>query len=182
MEKKILKDQSLADQLVQARLNGVANFGSVSHRLAYVDSVDGVEFIDDSKSTDLGAAEDSLEYVQKPLVWIVGASDLEEDYDTVLKLVTYKVRGIIVYGKDTSKIGKALSRVVEYYVDVEDVTEAVKIAHGMSKAGEAVLFSPACSSYPHHSDFKERGQVFCNAVAALRTFEGCYVPERYSKL
>lgn len=180
MEKKVLNKQSLADKLVQARLNSVADFGSISHRLAYVDNVDGIEFINDSKATDLGASEYSLEYLQKPVVWIVGASELNEDYETVRKLVTYKVRGIIVYGDDTSKIGKALSRVVEYYVDAKDVNEAVKVAHAMSKTGEAVLFSPACSSYPQHNDFKERGQVFCDAVKALHTQEGSYVPKSYS--
>jgi UDP-N-acetylmuramoylalanine--D-glutamate ligase len=181
MEHNILKKQTLADQLVQARLNSVADFGSIKHRLAFVDNVDGIEFINDSKSTDLGATEYSLEYLKKPVVWIVGASELEEDYEAVSKLVTYKVRGIIVYGEDTSKIGKALSRLVEYYVDVDGVIEATKIAHAMSKAGEAVLFSPACSSYPQHNDFKERGQVFSDAVAALHTFEGRYQPRRLRK-
>lgn len=166
--------KSLAEQLIQSRANSVKEFGSIEHRLEHVKSLNGIEYINDSKSTDLGAAEYSLEYVRKPIVWIIGESDLDEDYMQVKKLVMYKVRGIIAYGKDTSRISRALSNFVEYFLDVPNMEEAVKLSYSMSNEGEAVLFSPACSSHAAHENFKERGHAFCELVSGLEDPEGSY--------
>lgn len=181
LQNKLINARTKTNPLIEARKNSVAEFGSISHRLEHVDYVDGIEFINDSKSTDLGATEYSLEYLKKPVVWIVGESEMEEDYAELQKLVTYKVRGIVAFGKDTSRISRSLSNYVEYFIDVDSVEEAVKICHTCSKDGEAVLFSPACSSYNMFSNFKERGQVFCDAVARLREPDGTYDAQLFSR-
>ena len=176
-KKTIAKVATLADRLVEARQASVADFGSISHRLELVDVIEGVEYINDSKATDLGASEYSLEYIEKPLLWIVSESEFEEDYLALQKLVTYKIIGVIAYGRDTSKIGRALSNCTDYYLDSQSLEDALKTAHRMAVKGQVVLFSPAAPSYPDFESFKHRGEAFRELVRGLHTPEGRYVPQ-----
>lgn len=158
------KTDQLADQLLSARKKSVAEFGEIAHRLELVTEFEGVDFINDSKATDLGTTEYSLEFLTSPVVWIVGESEFEEDYAELQKLVTYKVKGIVTFGENTRRIGTALSDFVDFYLEASTVEEATKISQVMAKSGDTVLFSPACSSYAYYNDFKERGQHFRDIV------------------
>jgi len=173
------KTSSLADRLVEARHNSVSSFGDIAHRLELIDTINGVEYINDSKATDLGATEYSLEFIEKPIVWIVGESEFEEPYAELEKLVTYKIIGIIAFGNDTSRISRTLSDRSDYYLDVTNMEEAVKLAHSLAVSGQTVLLSPASPGYPFYKDFKARGEAFREAVANLHNPGGHYPSETF---
>ena len=177
-KKTMGKVATLADRLVEARNASVPDFGAIEHRLELVDVIDGVEYINDSKATDVGAAEYSLEYVQKPLLWIVSESEFDEDYEALKKLVTYKIIGVIAYGRDTSKIGQALSNCADYYLDSHSLEDALKTANALARKGQVVLFSPAAPGYPDFENFKQRGEAFRELVRGLHHREGRYEPSR----
>jgi len=173
--------QSLADKLKEARSTSVADFGNIAHRLEFVDEIDGVEYINDSKATDLGASEFSIEFMKKPILWILSESEYKENYKEQEKLVSYKVVAVIAYGRNTKQLVEAYAGISDYFFDARHFEEAVKIANCVARPGESVLFSPAAPSYPDFEDFKERGKAFREAVAALYSPEGRYQSDQYKR-
>jgi UDP-N-acetylmuramoylalanine--D-glutamate ligase len=145
----------------------LSNFQGVEHRLEHVLKVHGIEFINDSKATNVNSTWYALESVSNNLVWIVGGIDKGNDYSILNELVRKKVKAIICLGKDNKKIHKAFGEIVETIVDVESASEAVKTAYYIAKKGDSVLLSPACASFDLFDNYEDRGNQFKQAVREL---------------
>lgn len=145
----------------------LSDFSAVEHRLENIGSVHGIEFINDSKATNINSTWYALECMNKPVVWIVGGVDKGNDYSMVEDLVRDKVKAIICLGKDNEKIHKAFEGIIETIVDTTSAEEAVKTSYYIGKKGDAVLLSPACASFDLFENYEERGQKFKAAVRSL---------------
>jgi len=165
--KEHLKLKTLKEQLLEARNKSISLFGDIAHRLETCAEINEVEYINDSKSTDLDSTYYSLELISKPVVWIVGSAEVVNDYSIFEKLVKFKVKSIICFGNSETKIKYTFANLVDVYAHKETVAEAVELAAKLAKNGDAVLFSPACSSYEHFTDFRDRGNQFKTEVERL---------------
>ncbi len=161
----------IASQVLKIRKDDIRecliNFQGVEHRLEHVLKVHGIEFINDSKATNVNSSWYALESVANNLIWIVGGIDKGNDYSILDELVKEKVKAIICLGKDNKKIHKAFGELVETIVDVESASEAVKTAYYLAKKGDAVLLSPACASFDLFDNYEDRGNQFKQAVREL---------------
>lgn len=164
MKDEKLKRKSYKDQLIEARSKSMSLFGDIAHRLESIAELEGVEWINDSKSTDLDSTYYSLELVGKPMVWIVGSTDVENDYSIFEKLVKFKVKSIVCFGPAETRIKYSFANLVDTYAHKSTLEEAVEMAKQLSKEGDAVLFSPACSSFELFNDFRDRGNAFKRLV------------------
>jgi UDP-N-acetylmuramoylalanine--D-glutamate ligase len=145
----------------------LADFQNVEHRLEFVASVHGVDFINDSKATNVNSTWYALESMNKPVIWIAGGVDKGNDYSMLKELVADKVKAIICLGKDNKKIHKAFRDVVPHITDAKTALEAVKAAYQAGKKGDVVLLSPACASFDLFQNFEDRGRQFKAAVKSL---------------
>ncbi len=158
------KTTTIANQLLQAR----STASDIAHRLEFVDEINGVRYINDSKATDLDSTWYSLECINKPLIWVVGTSEVEEDFSEVIKWIGYKVKTVICLGKNASWLRDKLEAHVDHFLWVHSMQEVVTTAAEYAKSGDVVLFSPACSSFEFYNTFIERGNAFKNEVAQLK--------------
>ena len=126
-----------------------------------------MNYINDSKATNINATYYALESMNSPTVWIVGGVDKGNDYSELKNIVTKKVKAIICLGENNLKIIDFFENLVEYIFDVDSMEEAVNIAYKISKSGDNVLLSPACASFDLFDDFEDRGRRFKNAVRKL---------------
>ncbi|MBO0591960.1 UDP-N-acetylmuramoyl-L-alanine--D-glutamate ligase [Cellulophaga sp. E16_2] len=147
--------------------NSVANFQGAEHRLEKVLKIHHVEYINDSKATNVNATYYALDSVRTPTVWIVGGVDKGNDYKSLMPLVREKVKAIICLGKDNTKIIEAFGNVVDLIVEAYDMSETVKIAYKMAERGDTVLLSPACASFDLFDNYEDRGNQFKAAVQNL---------------
>ena len=145
----------------------LSNFHGVEHRLEPVLKVHGIEFINDSKATNVNSTWYALESVPGDLIWIVGGIDKGNDYSILEDLVRQKVKAIICLGVDNSKIHKAFERMVSTIIDTESASEAVKTAYYLARKGDTVLLSPACASFDLFDNYEDRGNKFKQAVKEL---------------
>jgi UDP-N-acetylmuramoylalanine--D-glutamate ligase len=145
----------------------LTDFKNVEHRLENVATIDGIQFINDSKATNVNAAWYALECMDKPVIWIAGGIDKGNDYSMLKELVKDKVRIIICLGLENSKIHNAFSKEVDMIINTQSANEAVKVAKQFAKNGECVLLSPACASFDLFKNYEERGRMFKNAVRSL---------------
>lgn len=145
----------------------LSDFSAVEHRLENLGTINGIDFINDSKATNINSTWYALECMNKPVVWIVGGVDKGNDYSMVEDLVRDKVKAIICLGKDNEKIHKAFEGIVETIVDTTSAEEAVKTSYYIGKKGDAVLLSPACASFDLFENYEERGRQFKAAVRSL---------------
>lgn len=145
----------------------LSDFSAVEHRLESVGKVQGIEFINDSKATNINSTWYALECMNQPVIWIVGGVDKGNDYTMVESLVRDKVKAIICLGTDNEKIHKAFEGIVETIVDTQSAEEAVKASYYLGKKGDAVLLSPACASFDLFENYEDRGRKFKTAVRAL---------------
>ncbi|MFT4523068.1 MAG: UDP-N-acetylmuramoylalanine--D-glutamate ligase [Bacteroidia bacterium] len=143
------------------------DFKNVEHRLEYVASVKGVDFINDSKATNVNSVWYALESMDKPIVWVAGGVDKGNDYESLIPLVKEKVRIIVCLGSNNIKIHQAFGRHVDMIVNVSSAKEAVQIAHGLAEKNEVVLLSPACASFDLFENYEDRGRQFKLAVREL---------------
>jgi len=162
---------SVAARLLEIRKESIreslTDFVNVEHRLEFVAKINDIEFINDSKATNVNATWFALESMEKPTVWIVGGQDKGNDYTDLIDLVRDRVTAIVCLGKDNSKIIETFFGVVEPIVEVESAIEAVNVAYRLAKKDETVLLSPACASYDRFADYIERGNAFKMAVRSL---------------
>jgi UDP-N-acetylmuramoylalanine--D-glutamate ligase len=165
MEKK--KIENLSAKLIANRQTGRVSFSDVEHRLQTILNHNDVEWINDSKSTNLESTCYSLEMLQKPIIWIVGTNERARDFSLIEKLVRLKVCKIVCYGKYDTAVKYSLSSVVDGYAYKNELSDAIDIANQWSKKGYAVLFSPACASYGAFKDYKHRGNEFIRIVNEL---------------
>ena len=145
----------------------LSNFQGVEHRLEKVLKIQNVQYINDSKATNVNATYFALDSMTVPTVWIVGGVDKGNDYNELMSLVREKVKAIICLGVDNSKIIQTFSSVVDVMVETTSMTEALKIAKHVAESGEAVLLSPACASFDLFENYEDRGRQFKNAVHNL---------------
>ncbi|NQY01535.1 MAG: UDP-N-acetylmuramoyl-L-alanine--D-glutamate ligase, partial [Flavobacteriaceae bacterium] len=145
----------------------LSDFQNVEHRLEFVAKVHGIEFINDSKATNVNATFYALECMERPTVWIVGGVDKGNDYTDLLPLVREKVKAIVCLGEDNEKIKQTFFNVVDLLIETAGAEEAVKVAYKLSQKGDAVLLSPACASFDLFENYKDRGRQFKNAVKQL---------------
>ena len=145
----------------------LCDFKNVEHRLEFVASVKGVDFINDSKATNVNAAWYALESATKPVIWIAGGVDKGNDYEFIKPLVKEKVRILICLGKNNINLHQAFGSEVEMIMNAGSAKEAVDMAYMMAKKGELVLLSPACASFDLFEDYQDRGRQFKQAVRQL---------------
>ncbi|MBA6155962.1 UDP-N-acetylmuramoyl-L-alanine--D-glutamate ligase [Tenacibaculum sp. S7007] len=162
---------SLAARLLKTRKETIAeslsDFEGVEHRLENVQKINGVQYINDSKATNVNAAFYALECMDNPTVWIVGGVDKGNDYSDLMPLVREKVKAIVCLGLDNQKIIDTFGSVVDVLVETAGAEEAVKVAHKISKKGDTVLLSPACASFDLFDSYEDRGNKFKQAVKNL---------------
>jgi UDP-N-acetylmuramoylalanine--D-glutamate ligase len=139
----------------------------VEHRLEFVAKVNGIEFINDSKATNINSTWFALESMEKSTVWIVGGVDKGNDYSELMDLVKNKVKAIICLGVDNHKIIEAFSEVVETIVEAKSAVEAVAYGYRLATKDETVLLSPACASFDLFENYEDRGNQFKQAVRML---------------
>jgi UDP-N-acetylmuramoylalanine--D-glutamate ligase len=143
------------------------DFVNVEHRLEFVAKVNGIEFINDSKATNVNSTWFALESMERPTVWIVGGVDKGNDYSELMSLVKDKVKAIICLGVDNKKLMDTFSGVVENIVEARSALEAVAYGYRLAKQDETVLLSPACASFDLFENYEDRGNQFKNAVRSL---------------
>lgn len=144
-----------------------SDFVNVEHRLEFVAKVHGIEFINDSKATNVNSTWFALESMDRPTVWIVGGVDKGNDYSELMDLVSEKVKAIICLGTENHKIIEAFSGVVETIVEAGSAMEAVAYGYRLAKKDETVLLSPACASFDLFENYEDRGNQFKAAVRSL---------------
>jgi|TARA_Y100000385_G_scaffold287017_1_gene350277 UDP-N-acetylmuramoylalanine--D-glutamate ligase len=160
---KIEHKISVKKKLFTKREQSLNTFSSIDHRLEFFSNSNGKIWINDSKSTDIGATAFSLENVKGPIVWIVGETQLERDLDIIYELVLLKVNEIIYYGSHETKLKYKFGSKVKYS-QLSDIESAVKMASNNQSENISILFSPACSSFPTHDNYKVRGEYFKNLI------------------
>ena len=162
---------SMAARIVDIRKDiireSLEDFVNVEHRLEFVASINGIEFINDSKATNVNSAWYALESMQKPTVWIVGGQDKGNHYEELVDLVKEKVKAIVCLGVDNKKIIKAFKGSVENIMEAGSAAEAVAMSYKLASKGDAVLLSPACASFDLFQNYEDRGVQFKTAVRGL---------------
>ena len=162
---------SMAAMLVKVRKeairDSIQSFQGVPHRLEKVLKINHVEYINDSKATNVNATYYALDGIKKPIVWIVGGVDKGNDYAELMPLVREKVKAIVCLGADNSKLIDAFGNVIDLMVETYSMQEAVKVAYKIAERGDAVLLSPACASFDLFKNYEDRGDQFKNAVKNL---------------
>ena len=161
----------IAGRLLEVRKDlvreSLGDFINAEHRMEFVAKVNGIEFINDSKATNINATWFALESMEKPTIWIVGGVDKGNDYSELINLVKQKVKAIICLGVDNSKVIEAFSGVVETIVEANSALEAVAFGYQLGKKEEVVLLSPACASFDLFENYEDRGNQFKKAVKSL---------------
>jgi len=144
-----------------------SDFENIEHRLEFVTTVHGIDFINDSKATNVNSTWYALESMQKPVIWIAGGVDKGNEYDMIMELVQNRVKAIVCMGTDNKKIIEAFRSVVPIVVEAGSAEEAVQVAYGLGKSGDIVLLSPACASFDLFENYEDRGRKFKAAVRTL---------------
>lgn len=158
-------------QILRVRKNTIresmSNFQGAEHRLEKVLKIQNVQYINDSKATNVNSVFFALDSISTPLVWIAGGVDKGNDYSELMPLVREKVKAIICLGVDNQKIINAFANVVDIMIETQSMKEAVKISSRIAEKGETVLLSPACASFDLFENYQERGKQFKEAVRNL---------------
>ncbi|MEC9108363.1 MAG: UDP-N-acetylmuramoyl-L-alanine--D-glutamate ligase, partial [Bacteroidota bacterium] len=143
------------------------HFQGVEHRLENVLTINKVNYINDSKATNVNATYYALDSMEAPIIWIVGGIDKGNNYDELIELVQKNVKAIICLGKNNFKLIENFENMVEYIVETTSMDEAVKTAYKIAKPGYNVLLSPACASFDLFDDYEDRGRQFKASVRKL---------------
>ncbi len=145
----------------------LSNFQGVEHRLEKVLKIQNVQYINDSKATNVNATFYALDSMNTPTIWIVGGVDKGNDYGELMSLVREKVKAVVCLGVDNRKIIDAFGDVVDDLIEVQNMADAVKMAQRFSEKGDTVLLSPACASFDLFENYEDRGKQFKMAVQNL---------------
>ncbi len=147
---------------------GLSTFKNAPHRLESVATINGVEFVNDSKATNVDSVVYGLGSYTGPLIWIAGGIDKGNDYALIEDEVRKKVRVLICLGKENEKLRKAFGTIVNELYETQSVLELVQVALRVSKPGDVVLLSPACASFDLFKNYEDRGNQFRTAVLDLK--------------
>jgi UDP-N-acetylmuramoylalanine--D-glutamate ligase len=142
-------------------------FESLEHRMEPVVTIKGVEFINDSKATNVNSTWFALESMEKPTILILGGIDKGNDYSLIAALIKEKVKAIVCMGSDNLKIHEAFGEVMPLIVNTASAKEAVQAAFHFAEKGDCVLLSPACASFDLFKNYEDRGNQFKQAVKEL---------------
>jgi len=145
----------------------MSNFEGVPHRLEKVLKIQNVQYINDSKATNVNATFYALDSMNAPTVWIVGGVDKGNDYNELMALVREKVKAIVCLGMDNKKIIDTFGNVVDIMIEVDDMQDAVKLSQRIAERGDTVLLSPCCASFDLFKNYEDRGNQFKAAVQNL---------------
>ena len=145
----------------------MSDFKNIEHRLEHVGKISGVEYINDSKATNVNSTWYALESVNPGVILIMGGVDKGNDYSMLKDLVREKVRAIVCLGKDNKRIHEAFEDDVEVIVNTFSANEAVQVAYHLAHKGNTVLLSPACASFDLFKNYEDRGNQFKMAVKEL---------------
>ena len=143
------------------------DFKGLDHRLEFISKIGGVEYINDSKATNVNSTWYALESMNKPVIWIAGGVDKGNDYSLLVELVKKKVKAIVCMGADNLRIHEAFSKHVDLIVNTMSAKECIKLAHYLADKGDVVLLSPCCASFDLFEDYEDRGNQFREAVRNL---------------
>lgn len=144
----------------------VQTFENLEHRMEPVATVRGVEFINDSKATNVNSTWYALESMARPTILILGGIDKGNDYSLIEELVKEKVKAIVCMGIDNKKIHEAFDAMVRV-VDTDSAEDAVQVSYSLATPGDVVLLSPACASFDLFKNYEDRGKQFKEAVRNL---------------
>lgn len=162
---------TLVSQMMRVRnktiRESLSNFQGVEHRLEKVAKKNKVQYINDSKATNVNATYFALESMTTPVVWIVGGVDKGNDYDELIPFVHEKVKAIICLGLDNQKIKEAFSGITDVILETASMSDAVKMSSRIAEEGDTVLLSPACASFDLFKNYEHRGELFKEEVAKL---------------
>src|ERR1700730_7079884 len=147
--------------------DAIQSFEALEHRMEYVSTVRGVEFVNDSKATNVNSTWYALESMTKPVILILGGVDKGNDYSLIEELVKEKVKAIICLGTDNRKIHEAFGNIVNPIVNTGSASEAVHASFHFAEKGDVVLLSPACASFDLFKNYEDRGDQFKKAVKDL---------------
>ncbi|WP_295842951.1 UDP-N-acetylmuramoyl-L-alanine--D-glutamate ligase [uncultured Apibacter sp.] len=143
------------------------DFEAVEHRLEFVLKINGINFINDSKATNVNSVYYALESMKTPIIWIVGGTDKGNDYKELLPFVQRKVKAIVCLGIDNTKIISSFQDIVSNIVETQSMKDAVKAAYSLGSKGDSVLLSPACASFDLFKNYEDRGNQFKEEVRKL---------------
>ncbi len=158
----------LAGVDVPAIRKGLKTFQNAPHRLESVATINGVEFINDSKATNVDSVMYALGSYESPLVWIAGGIDKGNDYSIIMEAVRQKVKALICLGKENDKLRKTFSDVIPTIDETQSVNELVRMALRLASPGDVVLLSPACASFDLFKNYEDRGDQFRAAALELK--------------
>ncbi|MBR5592511.1 MAG: UDP-N-acetylmuramoyl-L-alanine--D-glutamate ligase [Bacteroidaceae bacterium] len=146
----------------------LSTFAGVEHRLEKVATIDGVEYINDSKATNVNSCWYALQSMKKKTILILGGKDKGNDYNEIAGLVKEKCCGLVFLGADNSKLLEFFKEFGLPIADTHSIEECVREAHRMAKSGETVLLSPCCASFDLFKSYEDRGRQFKNLVCKLQ--------------
>jgi len=162
---------SIASRLTEIRKETIkqslSDFENVEHRLEYVARIHGIDFINDSKATNVNSTWFALESIEKPVIWIAGGVDKGNDYSKLFELVAAKVKALICLGTDNTPIIEAFADKVGAIYETQSAEQAVLMAYSIGKIDDVVLLSPACASFDLFENYEDRGNQFKKAVRGL---------------
>ena len=138
------------------------------HQLEFVDEIDGVVYINDSKSTRVTSTRYSLEAIETGVLLIIGGDDRDNDYSALAQQIKQKVMAVIYLGEQGDKVLKHYSGHKMLFAKATSIRESVQIASAYARSGDAVLFSPSCPSYHEHDNYKSRGNDFKSVIKNLK--------------
>lgn len=157
----------LAGVSKEALLEGLKTFKAAEHRMEPVREINGTQFVNDSKATNLDSVKYALDAYNAPIIWIAGGIDKGNDYSLVRQVVEEKVKALICLGKDNTKLLASFENLVPEVKTTTDLIEAVRWARELAQPGDTVLLAPACSSFDLFKNYIDRGNQFKKAVLAL---------------
>jgi UDP-N-acetylmuramoylalanine--D-glutamate ligase len=155
---------SISKEQIQKSLS---HFQGAPHRMEKAFTIQKVDYINDSKATNVNATYFALESISSPIIWIAGGVDKGNDYSSLLPLVREKVKAIVCLGVDNDKLLEVFSGLCETVVQTQSMIEAVKICQKIAEKNETVLLSPACASFDLFQNYEDRGDQFKKAVQNL---------------
>ena len=145
----------------------LANFEGLEHRMENIGTIHGIQFINDSKATNVNSTYYALESLNSKTIWIVGGVDKGNDYSELYGLVEKRVKAIIAIGADVLKIRNAFAHRTNHFAEVQNMEDAVKISYQLASKGDTVILSPCCASFDLFQNYQDRGDQFTQAVRKL---------------
>jgi UDP-N-acetylmuramoylalanine--D-glutamate ligase len=158
----------LAGVKLSAIREGLKTFKNAPHRLELIATINGVDFVNDSKATNVDSVVYGLGSYSQPLIWIAGGIDKGNDYNMIKDQVQQKVKALICLGKDNAKLNTFFKDIVPSIHETQSVHELVRIALREAQKGDVVLLSPACASFDLFKNYEDRGDQFRKAVLELK--------------